>query len=127
MLCGIETGSTPCSTLRQIEQAWTGSRLPVWLPSRLMSRDRQLPRNWDVTSDTIAAWLADALGARGLLLVKSCDLPDDHSDAVLLAAAGIVDPSLPGFLSRNELALRVMQRNRWSDLSDAVFRLVGRV
>jgi 5-(aminomethyl)-3-furanmethanol phosphate kinase len=123
MLCGIELGSAPCSALHQIEQAWSGGRLPVWLPGQSMQRERQLPRTWDVTSDTIAAWLADALGAAGLLLVKSCNLPGAPSDPVALAAAGIVDPALPGFLSGRALALEVIQKDRWSDLKDLVTRM----
>jgi aspartokinase-like uncharacterized kinase len=126
MLCGIEAGSIACSTLPQIERAWASGRLPVWLPSYLMSADRRLPRNWRVTSDTIAAWLARALGAAGVLLVKSCDLPDEPDDPASLALAGIVDPFLPDFLSGNGLALRLVQRDRWGDLSVAVSRLVGR-
>jgi 5-(aminomethyl)-3-furanmethanol phosphate kinase len=127
MLCGIEVGSIPCSTLQQIEHARASGRLPVWLPGYLMTGEQRLPRNWDVTSDTIAAWLADALGAVGLLLVKSCDLPVDSGDAVALAAAGIVDPALPVFLSGRKLALQVVQKDNWSDVKDRVTRMRRRV
>ena len=117
VLCGIETGSLPCSTLQQIEEAWAGSRLPVWLPAHLMMRAPQLPRNWSVTSDTISAWLARALGASGLLLVKSCDLPSDCQNHALLAARGVIDSSLLGFLSDCRLKLGVVHKERWSELS----------
>jgi aspartokinase-like uncharacterized kinase len=120
MLCGIESGSIPCSTLQQIEAASAGRRLPVWLPGYLMRRDRQLPRCWDVTSDTIAAWLAGALGASCLLLVKSCDLASDLDDPEVLAGRGIVDPALPAFLSDSGLMLKVVHRGRWSELSQIV-------
>ncbi len=127
MLCGIEVGSIPCSTLPEIEQARASSRLPVWLPGYLMTGERRLPRNWDVTSDTIAAWLADALGAIGLLLVKSCDSPVDPGDAAALAAAGVVDLALPVFLSGRTLALQVIQKDKWADLKDVVTRMRWRV
>jgi aspartokinase-like uncharacterized kinase len=123
MLCGLESGLAPCSTLAQIEQAWNGRSLPVWLPAHLLSADRELAHSWDVSSDTIAAWLADVVGACGLLLVKSCNPPSDRADPVVLASAGIVDPALPGFLSGRNLALDVMHRDRWGDLSQAVKRL----
>ena len=123
MLCGIEAAAVPCSTRVRIEKAWADGRLPVWLPSRVMARDRQLARSWDVTSDTVAAWLGDALGADGLLLVKCCGLSSDRLSPALLATSGIVDPSLPGFLSRSGLALQVAQKERWSELSEFVTRL----
>jgi 5-(aminomethyl)-3-furanmethanol phosphate kinase len=127
MLCGIHLGSIPCSTLQQIEQARADGRLPVWLPGHVMSSERQLPRSWDVTSDTIAAWLADALGAVGLVLVKSCDSLVDPEDPAALAAAGIVDPALPVFLSRSALAVRVIRKDHWGDLRDVVTRMRWRV
>ncbi len=123
MLCGIEAASIPCSTLRQIEEAQAGGRLPVWLPGALMSVDRDLARNWDVTSDTIAAWLANALGAVGLLLVKSCDPPADPCDPTALAAAGIVDPALPAFLERSPLALQVVHGDHSDELKNFVTRM----
>jgi aspartokinase-like uncharacterized kinase len=127
MLCGIESGSTPCSTPAQIEDAWERGRLPVWLPGSMMTGESELARSWDVTSDTIAAWLGEALGACGLLLVKSCELPAGHYDPALLAAAGIVDPALPSFLSRTGLALQVVSRDRWSDLLSIATRFSCRV
>jgi 5-(aminomethyl)-3-furanmethanol phosphate kinase len=126
MLCGIETGSIPCSTLQRIEEAWAGSRLPVWLPGRLMRGDRRLPRCWDVTSDTIAAWLANELRASGLLLVKSCDLPPDLNDPAVLAARGVIDAALPDYLLHSALALKVVHKSQWSDLSQIVRGLLCR-
>ncbi|HUD26292.1 MAG TPA: aspartate kinase [Burkholderiaceae bacterium] len=126
MLCGIEVRATPCSTPADIEAAWAGGQLPVWLPGPLMRDDRSLAQGWDVTSDTIAAWLAEALGASGLLLVKSCELPDACDDPALLAAAGIVDRALPGFLSRTRLGLQVVHKDRWSDLAHIITRLTYR-
>jgi aspartokinase-like uncharacterized kinase len=36
--------------------------------------EEALPRTWDVTSDSIAAWLAKALGASMLVLLKSAEI-----------------------------------------------------
>ena len=45
-------------------------RLPVLAPSRWLEDEDPLPHSWDVTSDSIAAWIAAASGARELVLVK---------------------------------------------------------
>jgi aspartokinase-like uncharacterized kinase len=42
----------------------------VLLPAALMLERDPLPASWDVTSDSIAAWIAVAAGARRLVLVK---------------------------------------------------------
>lgn len=127
LLCGIEAASMPCTTLPGIVAAWDRGALPVWLPARVMDGDAELPRNWDVTSDTIAAWLAQTLGASGLVLVKSCDLPPEPRDPERLAAAGIVDAALPAFLARTRLPLQVVHRSRWGDLERVVTRLACQV
>jgi 5-(aminomethyl)-3-furanmethanol phosphate kinase len=42
----------------------------VLLPAALLAAADPLPASWDVTSDSIAAWVAGAAGARRLVLVK---------------------------------------------------------
>jgi aspartokinase-like uncharacterized kinase len=46
------------------------AHLPVLAPSRWLRDADPLPHTWDVTSDSIAAWIAGAVGARRLVLVK---------------------------------------------------------
>lgn len=58
----------------------------------------QLPHTWDVTSDSIAAVVACALGADELVLLKSCDVPIhalQEPSPRALAAAGYVDRYFP--------------------------------
>ena len=42
----------------------------VLLPAALLVEREPLPASWDVTSDSIAAWVAGAAGAGRLVLVK---------------------------------------------------------
>jgi aspartokinase-like uncharacterized kinase len=44
--------------------------LPIVAPYQWLRAVDPLPHSWDVTSDSIAAWVALAVGARRLLLVK---------------------------------------------------------
>jgi aspartokinase-like uncharacterized kinase len=55
----------------EITAALTGSRVPVLAPANWMRTVDPLPHSWDVTSDSIAAWIAGVLGARDLLLIKA--------------------------------------------------------
>ncbi len=54
----------------EIAAARTGRRLPVLAPSRWLRETDPLPHSWDVTSDSIAAWVAGRVGARRLVLLK---------------------------------------------------------
>ena len=60
------------SRLDDIGSACCGEdRTPVWLPSTCGHPGvRQSLPSWDVTSDSLAAWLAGKLGADALLLIK---------------------------------------------------------
>jgi 5-(aminomethyl)-3-furanmethanol phosphate kinase len=52
-----------------------GRGLPIVLaPSRWMRAADALPHSWDVTSDSIAAFVAGALGADRLVLIKPADV-----------------------------------------------------
>ena len=77
----------------------------IALPYEILRRDDALPHSWDVTSDTIAAWMALKLRAR---LIKATDVDGIFCDgklveeipAVDLQKMGetCVDKALPGFL-----------------------------
>jgi len=60
---------TASSELEIAERGWQ-HRAIVWLPSNMVCADEAIPTNWQVTSDSLAAWLAAKLNAEHLILVK---------------------------------------------------------
>jgi 5-(aminomethyl)-3-furanmethanol phosphate kinase len=118
LLSALRPHVLPCPRIEQFDAAWNAARLPVWLPARMLGCERSLERSWSVTSDTIAAWLARRIGAGGLILVKSCQLPPGRRDAAVLAGSGIVDAALPGFIRRHGIPLDTLQRSQWSELDE---------
>ncbi len=93
VLAALGTRCVMAETLVEIAQAQAAARVPVWSPLALRPQAASLPRNWDVTSDSLAAWLAAQLGAR-LLLVKQVR-PGPGATLHGLAAAGFVDRAFP--------------------------------
>ncbi|NYZ14491.1 aspartate/glutamate/uridylate kinase [Azospirillum sp. RWY-5-1] len=71
----------------------------VWLPTPLAA-DADVAESWDVTSDSLAVWLAQTLDAEAAVLVKSAPLAGEPTSAEAMAAAGVVDPALPGWVDR---------------------------
>lgn len=71
----------------------------ILLPSSLLIRENPLPNSWQVTSDSIAGWIAHEIQCRNLILLKDVDglfAPDNsliHEMTVkdLAAHAGGVD------------------------------------
>lgn len=94
-------------------EAELGTASPcLWLPWRLAGRAADLPASWDVTSDSLAAWLAARLGARALLLVKSGRVPEGKRSAAELAGAGLVDPAFPSLARGFAGDILVVHRDR---------------
>jgi 5-(aminomethyl)-3-furanmethanol phosphate kinase len=79
----------------------------VWLPDP--SRDAlELEASWNVTSDTLALWLAARLNARRLVLVKSCQRPA-RQDLAALSEACIVDAAFAATAAQQpEIALTLV-------------------
>ncbi len=81
-------------------RALKDGKVPVWSPEP-MTRAAGLPETWELTSDSLAAWLAGALGARRLVLVKHGRFEGAAVDAHDLAARGVVDPLFPSYLKES--------------------------
>lgn len=74
------------SDLAGISGALLRGRVPVLAPSRWLRELDPLPHSWDVTSDSIAAWVAGMVGAPRLVLVKPPGAPAHAVDAYFLRA-----------------------------------------
>lgn len=109
MLCGLEPGLIPAASREDMLAVLARGDTPVWLPSQLCLDNPEIPENWDVTSDSLAAWLAAHLDAEALALVKHA-VPAGEWSAATLAREGLVDPAFPGFLAHRPMALRLFGR-----------------
>jgi aspartokinase-like uncharacterized kinase len=76
---------------KEIEQALADGKIPVWMPSAMAIPASDIPTSWDVTSDSLAAWLTGRLSAQALLLVKQSRAFTEHDGVADLMARGIVD------------------------------------
>jgi 5-(aminomethyl)-3-furanmethanol phosphate kinase len=95
---------TACASESDINDALARGSVPVWLPATMALADLEIPESWDVTSDSLAAWLARRLGAGRLILVKSTAAPRPLDPAVL-AERGLVDRLFPRFFDAARLRL----------------------
>ena len=77
-------------TRAAIASAWSNNQVALWLPSAMVSSAAQIAATWDITSDSLAAWLARTLQAARLVLVKSCTIPL-HATIDELVRSEIID------------------------------------
>jgi dihydroneopterin aldolase len=103
-LASFDARLVPVDSLAGLRYGLRDNQVPVWLPTRMTLAAADVPASWDVTSDSLSAWLAGRLGARRLVLMKQVDLKKTdlpHDSAHALAARGIVDPAFPKFLAES--------------------------
>ncbi|KAB1072019.1 amino acid kinase family protein [Methylobacterium planeticum] len=100
VFCAVEPGLVRCADLAALSRLAGAGRVPVWDPVALRAGHSAIAETWDVTSDSLALWLATEVGAARCILVKS--VPSAHlsprsADWSALAARGIVDAAFPAF------------------------------
>jgi aspartokinase-like uncharacterized kinase len=97
-------GGLLASDPETISAAHAAGRVPVLAPARWMLTADVLPHSWDATSDSVAAFVAGALDAEVLVLVKPVG-----GSAGELADAGF-DAALPAGLPVFVLGVEEMDR-----------------
>lgn len=76
LMQGLVPGLVTATSELEIAECGWQHRGIIWLPSKMVLTDEAIPQNWQVTSDSLSAWLANQLKAEYLILVKSKSL--DH-------------------------------------------------
>lgn len=97
-LVGIESRLTLADTFDDIRRILGKPAVPVWLPALAVIGTPDIPSSWDVTSDSLAAWLAGKLGAARVILVKQGEIGREPVSAASLSSQGVVDAAFPEFL-----------------------------
>jgi dihydroneopterin aldolase len=108
MLCALNPRLVPAPTPEAILEAHRQGHVPVWMASAMTLDRPEIPESWDVTSDSLSAWLADRLRAEALILVKSATPPAETLSAQALARSGFVDAAFPGMVRGRSLAVRIV-------------------
>ncbi|MGQ9366481.1 amino acid kinase family protein [Azospirillum sp. ST 5-10] len=96
-LCALAPGFVPAATPDDMVRARRDGLVPVWAPSALALAAAEIPHRWEVTSDSLAAWLAGRLDAEALVLVKSAPRPADGTPLETVMEQGLVDPAFSRF------------------------------
>jgi hypothetical protein len=99
-LACLHDGLRIAANLAAIGAALDAGEKAVWSPWPMADGLETLPESWDLTSDSLSAWLAAKLGASRLLLLKHRDPPDKGMSLAEAAQAGIVDRLFPEYAGR---------------------------
>lgn len=120
MLAALEPRLCTAAFAAELHDARARRQVPVWLAYPMVYRDDSLPRDWTVSADSLALWLARELGAEALLLVKSALPHAPLRDAAALADAGVVDRHFPALARTYPGDVRLLGPDAAADLGAAL-------
>lgn len=110
---------TAASDLEIAERGWQ-HKVVVWLPSTMVIADESIPTNWEVTSDSLAAWLAHKLNAEHLILVKSERPKMEQVSLERLTKEGFVDEHFGDYIVGREFSTWVMGKGDFIVFDDQI-------
>jgi 5-(aminomethyl)-3-furanmethanol phosphate kinase len=91
----------------------------LWLPLSLLRDAPDQLTSWEVTSDSLALWLARRLNAERLVVVKACELDPGHTIADL-GATGVLDVRFGHWASDAAFVIEVVQGDEIERVRDAL-------
>lgn len=101
-LANLYEGLELAASRDEIDAAHAKGRIALWRASGMVAKAREVAPRWDVTSDSLAAWLARKTSAQALLLIKSVDVVGGASLNDIIRT-GVVDSSFPTYLDGTPL------------------------
>lgn len=110
LLRSLEPGLALVESEEEVKNLRESRACGVWLPWRMIGRDRTVEASWEVTSDSLALLLARRLDARRLIVVKSARAPAGAS-LDELAATGLVDAAFTRLADGLEERIELVSRD----------------
>jgi dihydroneopterin aldolase len=104
-LANLHSGFAVARSPEGLSECLVRGVTPLWSPIALLDGVPDLPENWDVTSDSLALWLAGQMAVPNLVMVKHMRAEERALPPEELAARGIVDRAFPNFLARFNVRL----------------------
>jgi aspartokinase-like uncharacterized kinase len=97
-----------------IRRALRAGKTALWMPLELLREQPDELTSWDVTSDSLALWLAMRLNAEKLIIVKSCDV-DETAGIATLADNGVIDGRFAVLAGRAGCGIDLVAKGRLDD------------
>ena len=83
----------------------------IWSPAIQELNKAGVAASWEITSDSLAAWLATQLKATDLILVKAAAV--DSNNLAQLSEQGIIDSAFVRFAAQASFNIHILSKDRF--------------
>ncbi|MGZ5599616.1 MAG: amino acid kinase family protein [Methylobacter sp.] len=112
MFKGLKPDFAIAETVTSAQERLSHRQPVIWSPDIAELDQAGIEAGWDITSDSLAAWLAKTISATELILVKSAAI-DNSLSLQQLAEQQIVDQAFCGFAEQAQFKLRIINAQSW--------------
>jgi aspartokinase-like uncharacterized kinase len=107
MFKGLKPDFAIAHTVAAIQEQLIQKKTVIWSPDIVELDNAGIEASWDITSDSLAAWLAKTLSATELILVKSVAI-DTRLSLQQLAEQNIVDKAFCNFVAQAAFKVHII-------------------
>ncbi|MFA6164175.1 MAG: uridylate kinase [Methylobacter sp.] len=112
LLKGLKPDFSIAGSVSAIHEQLNQQKVVIWSPDIVELDSGGIQATWDITSDSLAAWLAKTLSAKELVLVKTANI-DGRLSVHELAEQNIVDKSFCNFLANSSFKITIINEQRF--------------
>jgi len=107
MFKGLKPDFTIAGSIPEIQAQLNQQKTVIWSPDSVELDNAGIEASWDITSDSLAAWLAKRLSASELILIKSAAI-DPNLSLQQLAEQNIIDKAFCDFVAQAAFKIHVI-------------------
>ena len=112
LIKGLKGDFSIAHSVTDIRKQLYQQKIVIWSPDIVELDNAAIQASWDITSDSLAAWLAKALSATELILVKSANI-DTSLSLQQLAKQHIVDKGFCDFVMQAAFKIQVINQQNF--------------
>lgn len=114
LLKSIMPDAKLADNIQTIQKLLIVNSLIIWSPIIQELNAYAIKASWDISSDSLAAWLAGQLNANELILVKSAEIPLE-SNIQKMQKQGLLDLAFDQFITSASFKITLINKHRFNE------------